>query len=508
MVTAANLRTAPVTGVKAAKDAQNTRSRRRMLEPGLKALTLDEIRALAGEHVRAPKKPKVRFAPSPTGRLHIGNARTALMNYLFAKKIGAQFLLRIEDTDQLRSKPEHVDTIKRSLDWMGIKWDGEIVYQSQRTELYRRKVQELIDKGLAYKDNTGAVFFKMPEEGSLIVNDRVKGRVTINVTEAEGTKDFIIQRSDGSPMFLLANVVDDGEQGITHVIRGDDHLGNAARQIPLFRALGYDVPEFYHLPLIHGDDGAKLSKRHGAQSVVDYQEMGYDRLVFVNHLARLGMNYGTEQTISVEELAERFDPLGFSKSRSLLGFDRLSMRSLHHLKKLDTQTLIKELEARTGQDTVTVHLPKPADADPKAPAPIGEEPNLLRNLMPAQKEALAEGAKARASTAMEMVEIGQFVMKPAVYTEEAAKVQAPPKMRQLMARLLEKLRELPDNQWTLEKLSNLLEAFNKANDASYRTYGNPLRWMLTGVTDGLPLHHTMAILGKAETVKRLAERTA
>jgi glutamyl-tRNA synthetase len=488
-----------VNGANAGVERGAQAKRRTILQPVLAPLTINDIRRLAGDEVRAPKQPRFRFAPSPTGHLHIGGARTALMNYLAAKKMGGEFVLRIEDTDQLRSKPEYTDAIKRGLEWLGIRWDGEIVFQSQRTELYRQKVQELIDKGLAYKDNTGAVFFKMPEEGSLIVNDRVAGRVTINIADADGTKDYVIQRSDGSPMFLLANVVDDGEMGITHVIRGNDHLGNAARQIPLYRALGYDVPEFYHVPLIHGDDDKKLSKRHGAQSVVDYQEMGYDPLVLTNHLARLGMSYGTEQTISVDELAERFDPLAFSKSRSLLGLEKLAMRGLHHLKKMEIPEIVKEIDARIGEKTVKVHLDDGS---------IGDEPNLLLGATQAQKTALADGGRSRASTFMEMVEIGQFIKKPAIYADEQAKVQATPKTKALMAKLLVALKAVPENQWSLETLDKLLANFNAANGVTYKAYGNPLRWMLTGVADGLPLHHTLVILGKQEAEKRLADRTA
>lgn len=479
------------------------------INPPLAPISIDDIRRLAGgDELRAPKRPRFRFAPSPTGHLHIGGARTALMNFLAAKKMGGDFVLRIEDTDQLRSKPEYTEAIKKGLEWLGIQWSGEIVFQSQRTELYRQTVTELVEDGLAYKDATGAVFFKMPEEGSLVVNDRVKGRVTIGVTESEGTKDFVIQRSDGATAFLLANVVDDADMGITHVIRGDDHLTNAARQVCLFRALnecakkrgrpGVDVPEFYHIPLIHGDDGAKLSKRHGAQSVIDYQAQGYDPHVLVNHIARLGMNYGTEATISIDQLADRFDPLGFSKSRSLLGLEKLSARGLHYVKQMSVEDLKKEILERIQGDTASVHLPD---------GTLGEETNLLKNLDPAALEALADGSRSRASTFMEMIEIGQFIKKPAVYADEQAQVLGTPKMKGLIQKLLTRLQNVPVEQWNLKTLDQLLVSFNEANNLSYKAYGNPLRWMLTGVPDGLPLHHTMIVLGRDETLKRLTERT-
>ncbi|MCK6548589.1 glutamate--tRNA ligase [Myxococcota bacterium] len=469
------------------------------IEPQLAPLSLEDIKKLSGDEVRAPKKPRFRFAPSPTGHLHIGGARTALMNYLAAQKMGGEFVLRIEDTDQLRSKPEYTEAIKKGLEWLGIQWTGDIVFQSQRTKLYQEKVQKLVDEGKAYKDATGAIFFKMPEEGSLVVNDRVKGRVTISITESDGNKDFVIQRSDGSPMFLLANVVDDGEMGITHVIRGDDHLTNAARQICLFRALGYDVPEFYHVPLIHGDDGAKLSKRHGAQSVIDYQDQGYDAKVLVNHLARLGMNYGTDATLEVSDLAKRFDPLGFSKSRSLLGLDKLAARGLMYIRGQEPAAIMAEIQQRTAGDTVRVHLEDGS---------IGDEPNLLKNLSKPQLEALSDGARSRASTFMEAVEIGQFIRKPAVYGEDEAKLFGQPKLKALVGKLLNDLRAVPAEKWDLKTLDGVLSKFNEQNKVGYKMYGNPLRWMLTGVQHGLPLHHTMVILGRDEALNRLAERTA
>jgi glutamyl-tRNA synthetase len=487
-------------GVRGAEGGAAVREKKKaLIEPLPPPLTLEEIRRLSGDQVRAPKQPVFRFAPSPTGHLHIGGARTALMNYLAAQKMGGKFVLRVEDTDQLRSKPEYTEAIKKGLKWLGINWEGEIVFQSQRTRLYQEKVKKLVDEGKAYRNETGAILFRMPEEGTLVVNDRVKGRVPISVTESDGMRDFVIQRSDGSPTFLLANVVDDGDMGITHVIRGEDHLTNAARQIPLFRALGYEVPEFYHVPLIHGDDGAKLSKRHGAQSVIDYQDQGYDALVLVNHLARLGMNYGTEETLPVEDLAERFDPLAFSKSRSLLGLDKLAVRGMQYIKKADPEQIIEEIKNRTQGDTVRVHLEDGS---------IGEEPNLLKGLNAAQLEALADGARCRATTFMEVVEIGQFVKKPAVYSDEDAKVHGAPKLKALMKKLMGKLEEVPAAKWNLKTLDKLLEDFNEANNAKYKQYGNALRWMLTGVKDGLPLHHTMVVLGREETLRRLEERTA
>lgn len=473
--------------------------KRRAIEPEPAKITVEDILKMGnpGEQL-APVTPRFRFAPSPTGHLHIGGARTALMNFLAAKNMGGEFVLRIEDTDQLRSKPEYTEAIKEGLKWLGIEWKGDIVFQSQRTKRYQEVVQTLLDEGKAYRDATNAVFFKMPEEGSLVVNDRVKGRVTISVTESDGNKDFVIQRSDGSPMFLMANVIDDIDMGITHVIRGDDHLTNAARQVCLFRALGARVPEFYHVPLIHGDDRQKLSKRHGAQSVIDYRAQGYDPKVLVNHLARLGMGFGTDATLTVEELASRFDPLGFSKAPSLLGLDRLRTRGLHHLKNTPVAEIAAEIKNRIQGDTVSVHVDEIGT--------IGDTANTLKTLSDSQIHALADGARSRASTIMEAIEIGLFVRAPGVYKEEEAKVIESDKAKVLMKKLYGDLEKVDNGSFKLDVLNDLLEKFNDKNKATYKSYGNILRFMLTGSTEGLPLHHTMVILGKEETLKRLGER--
>ncbi|MBK6688827.1 MAG: glutamate--tRNA ligase [Deltaproteobacteria bacterium] len=480
--------------------------RGRPVEPAPRALTLEEISKLAGGAKQPAKVIRTRFAPSPTGHLHIGGGRTALMNFLFAKRMGGEFVLRIEDTDHLRSKPEYTEAIKDGLHWLGIEWKGDIVFQSRRTELYRRKIQELVDQKKAYRDETGAIFFKMPVDGELIVEDRVKGRVVVPVSVEQGTKDFVIQRSEGSPTFLLANVVDDGEMEITHVIRGDDHLTNAARQICLFRALGYPVPEFYHVPLIHGDDGAKLSKRHGATSVIEYQKLGYDPTVVVNHLARLGMSFGTDLTLPVEELAQCCDPYKFSKAPSRLGVDRLEARNMHHLKRMEPAALIAELEARTRGETVSVRIPRvhiKPDGEKWIESSVGEAPNLLRDLGATGLAALADAARGRVTTFMEAVELGQFLRMPPAYDEVALKVHGGAKSAANADKLRGKLAGLPKNAWNLDGLEKALDAFNDENRVSYKAYGEAVRWMLTGSSHGVPLHHLFAILGREEALDRL-----
>ena len=308
-------------------------------------LSLKEIRALS-ERDPSEKPVRLRFAPSPTGHLHIGGARTALMNYLFAKQKGGEFVLRIEDTDRLRSRQEYTDAILDGLKWLGIELDGEPVFQSHRAHLYAKYTQQLLDSGKAYKDDTGAVWFKMPDEGDLVIKDWVKGRVGVDAA-GEGAGDFVIQRSDGTATFLFANVVDDGDMGITHVIRGDDHLTNATRQVPLYQALGFEVPEFYHVPLIFGDDGKKLSKRHGATSVVEYQKQGYDPEIVVNHLARLGMRFGTQEMVDIDTLAKNLDPYRFHRAPSQIDFPKLYVRNRHRLASMPTEALKKKIESRS-----------------------------------------------------------------------------------------------------------------------------------------------------------------
>jgi glutamyl-tRNA synthetase len=502
------------------------------LQPAMKPITKADILAAGGGKVE-PKKIRVRFAPSPTGHLHIGGAKTALMNYLFAKKMGGEFVLRVEDTDQMRSKPEFTQAILDGLSWLGMEWDGEPIYQSERSNLYKDQVSMLVEKGLAYKDpeGSGAVFFKMPEEGVLTVNDRVKGRVNINVSNADGNSDYVIQRSDGSPTFLLANVVDDGDQGISHIFRGDDHLSNAARQIPLFRALGYDVPEFYHMPLIHGDPsveevkndkgemekvvhpGGKLSKRHGATSVIDYEARGYDPEVFMNHLARMGMNYDTEATVDIKDLAKRFDPLAMSKSPSTLGMGRLEARMLHHIAREKTPVLVKELKQRlTDPKQLKLHIEDVGtDKRPgfyeRTGVTTAEATAIVAKTSDKQLASLADGSRARAESYGYMLD-ALFALKAApVHVKGEHAAYANDKQKAAMGKLLEGLEKVTAGDWDSSSVDKALESFNKTSNLGYKAYGESLRWMLTGSADGFPLDHLMGTLGRDDTLSRLRDMT-
>jgi glutamyl-tRNA synthetase len=364
------------------------------------------------------------------------------------------------------------------LKWLGIEWKGDVVFQSQRTDLYKAKVQTLLDEGKAYKDASGAVFFKMPDEGSLVINDRVKGRVTINLADADGMKDFVIQGSDGAPKFLLANVIDDGEQGVTHVIRGEDHLTNAAKQICLFRAMGYPVPEFYHVPLIMGDDNHKLSKRHGATSLLDFQKQGFLPGVLMNHLARLAQHFDTEATLSFEDLAKGFDHLGFATKPTKIGFEKLHQRNRDAMSKMDTAELKKALEA--------------------------QDPELMQGLGKAGGHALAEASKDRATTLDEAVRLGRLLRDEPVYGPDDAKVYGTAAEKKLMGKLLVELQKLPANDWNLIALRGTMEHFNHEEGTSFAQWNTTLRWMLTGLPDGVPLEHTLAIVGRDEALSRLA----
>ncbi|MBT3401187.1 MAG: glutamate--tRNA ligase, partial [Rhodospirillaceae bacterium] len=331
-----------------------------------------------------------RFAPSPTGFLHIGGARTALFNYLFAKHHGGQFLLRVEDTDRKRSTEEAMQAILHGMNWLELNWDGAETYQSQNADRHREVAEQLVADGNAYKcyctpeelaemreiaKNSGGgtrmydgrwrdrdaseapagidpvIRIKMPLEGETTIADLVQG----DVTKANDTlDDFIILRSDGTPTYMLAVVVDDHDMGVTHAIRGDDHLNNAFRQLHLFKACGWDVPEFAHIPLIHGSDGAKLSKRHGALGVEAYEEMGILPEAMCNYLLRLGWSHGDDETISREQAIEWFNLDAVGRSPARFDMDKLLNLNAQYLKTADADTLAARVLADANAAGITV----------------------------------------------------------------------------------------------------------------------------------------------------------
>src|SRR5947209_11615211 len=289
---------------------------------------------------------KVRFAPSPTGALHIGGARTALYNWLAARHWGGAFVLRIEDTDRERSTPENVEQIYDALRWLELDWDEGPYSQAERADRHRDEIQRLLDEGHAYMDE-GAVRVRVPNEGSTVVNDVIRGEI---VFEHAAIDDFVIARSDGSPLYNLSAAVDDRDMGITHVIRGADHISNTPRQLMILKALGAEPPVYAHLPLLHGPDGKKLSKRHGAASVQELREAGYLPAAVRNYLALLGWGYDDSTTFfTTDELIERFTLDRVSKSPAVFDEKKLRWMNGRYLREMDPAALTRILEERTGR---------------------------------------------------------------------------------------------------------------------------------------------------------------
>ncbi len=418
---------------------------------------------------------RTRFAPSPTGQLHIGGARTALMNYLFAKRLGGEFVLRIEDTDLPRSRRTHTASILGSLRALGITWQGEVVHQSRRSELYARKIDVLIDRGAAYRDETGAVWFKVPKEGDVIVHDRVKGSVRVSLA-GDAMRDYVIQRADGTATFLLANVVDDGEQKITHVIRGDDHLANVVKQIPLFRALGYPVPQFAHVPLILDEDGEKLSKRKGATGVLDFLGESFDPTILVNHLARLGLRIRTDEMLPLDELAKAVDPWGFKRAPARIDLPKLRARNREQVLRLSLPELVEQAAACV--------------------------PDLAERLGPTRFIELCEATRTRISTFGEIAAIAAAIeAAPAALTiDDTAAVAG---ARDVIDRVAECLAALPAEQWSTPHIDSGLRAMVPGRGRQSAPSWRALRLMLTGDEVGLGVAATMALLGRDVTLTRL-----
>jgi glutamyl-tRNA synthetase len=288
---------------------------------------------------------RVRFAPSPTGALHIGGARTALYNWLLARGGGGSFLLRIEDTDRERSTPENVEQILDALTWLGLDWDEGPISQAERVGRHREEIQRLLETGHAY-DDEGAVRLRVPDEGETIVHDSIRGEI---VFDHAAIDDFVIARSDGSPLYNLAVAVDDRDMGITHVVRGADHLSNTPRQLMILRALGADPPVYAHLPLLHGPDGKKLSKRHGAASVQELRDAGYLPEAILNYLALLGWGYDESTTFfTTDELIERFSLDRVSKSPAVFDEQKLRWMNGRYMRELPVEELAGRLEELHG----------------------------------------------------------------------------------------------------------------------------------------------------------------
>ena len=289
---------------------------------------------------------RVRFAPSPTGALHVGGARAALYNWLLARGQGGRFVLRIEDTDRERSTPENIEQILDALRWLELDWDEGPYFQSERGDRHREEIARVVEEGHAYFDD-GAVRLRVPDEGETVVRDLIRGDITFRHKDID---DFVIARSDGSPLYNLAVAVDDHDMGITHVVRGEDHISNTPRQLMVLEALGAEPPVYAHLPLLHGPDGKKLSKRHGAASVQELRDQGYLPAAVRNYLALLGWGYDAETTFfTTDELIERFSLERVSKNPAVFDEQKLRWMNAHYLREMDPAELTSLLEERLGR---------------------------------------------------------------------------------------------------------------------------------------------------------------
>ncbi|MGC3936688.1 glutamate--tRNA ligase [Roseobacter sp. EG26] len=456
-----------------------------------------------------------RFAPSPTGFLHIGGARTALFNWLYARGRGGKFLLRIEDTDRARSTPEATAAILQGMEWLGLDHDGDIVSQFENAERHAAVARELLAAGKAYKcfatqeeitafreaaradgkstlyrspwrdadpaEHSDAPFvirIKAPQSGETIIRDQVQGDVTIRNDQLD---DMVLLRSDGTPVYMLAVVVDDHDMGVTHVIRGDDHLNNAARQMMIYEAMGWDIPVWAHIPLIHGPDGKKLSKRHGALGAQEYQVMGYPAAGMRNYLARLGWSHGDDEFFTDAQARDWFDLKGIGKSAARFDLKKLENLSGQHIAQSDDAALQQELaEFLNATD---------------APALTQRQSELLMKAMYCVKE--------RAKTLPELLEKAHFALatRPIDADEKAAK-----NLDAASVALLRELTpQLQTDSWNKENLEDLLNSFAQSKDTKFGKLAGPLRAALSGRAVTPSVFDMMLVLGKDETLARLTD---
>jgi glutamyl-tRNA synthetase len=466
-----------------------------------------------------------RFAPSPTGFLHIGSARTALFNWLYARRHGGRMLLRIEDTDRERSTKAAIDAILDGLDWLGLAWDGDAIYQSTRADRHRAAVEELLAAGRAYRcyatpqelddmrekarregrarlydgrwrdrdpseapaDRKAAIRLKAPLEGETAIEDAVQGRV---VWQNKDLDDLVLLRSDGTPTYMLAVVVDDHDMAVTHIIRGDDHLTNAARQTQIYQALGWPVPAMAHIPLIHGPDGSKLSKRHGALGVDAYRAMGYLPAAMRNYLVRLGWSHGDQEIFSTEEMIAAFDLAHVGRSPARFDFAKLESLNGHYIRQTADAELVDEIER------LLPHLAAGAELKAKMTPALKQK---LIAAMPALKE--------RAKTLVELVESARYIYadRPLDLDEKAAALLTP-EARGTIAELLPDLEKL--QPWAAASLEAAVRTFAERVGRKLGAVAQPLRAALTGRTTSPGIFDVLAVLGKDESLARLRDQAA
>lgn len=456
---------------------------------------------------------RLRFAPSPTGFLHIGGARTALFNHLYTRNRGGKSLLRIEDTDQARSTQEAIDAILEGLEWLGLSPDEQPVMQSGNRERHAAVAQQLLDAGHAYycyatqeelasmreaakkegkafrydgrwrdkdasdapKDIKPSIRLKAPQIGSITIDDAVQGNVSMDCAELD---DMIILRSDGTPTYLLAAVVDDHDMGITHILRGDDHFTNSFRQAMIYNAMGWDLPITAHVPLIHGADGAKLSKRHGALGVGEYRKMGYLPEALRNYLLRLGWSHGDDEIISDAQAIEWFNLQGLGKSPSRFDIDKLNNVNAHYIREADTIRIF-ELSSAFVEAALGRGL-------------YDEEKALYAKALPSLKE--------RASTLVELAEASLFYFRlPETFTDKATKLVAD--NSDLLADTAKHLSSLDD--WTHDSIMSHCQAFAEANGLKLGKVMQPVRAAITGSHASPSMFEVMEFLGKKESLRRL-----
>jgi glutamyl-tRNA synthetase len=466
-----------------------------------------------------------RFAPSPTGFLHIGGGRTALFNWLYARRFGGKMLLRIEDTDRERSTDAAIAAIIDGLNWLGLSWDGDVVFQYARAARHREVVGEMLAAGHAYRcyaspeeltvmrekaraegktrlydgrwrdrDPADApagvkptIRLKAPLTGETAVDDHVQGRV---VWQNENLDDFVLLRSDGNPTYMLAVVVDDHDMGVTHIIRGDDHLNNAARQTQIYQALGWKVPVMAHIPLIHGPDGSKLSKRHGALGVDAYRAMGYLPAAMRNYLVRLGWAHGDQEIFTTEEMIAAFDLPQIGRSPARFDFAKLESLNGHYMRGSSDADLIAALE---------LLLPHIAGGD-----------DLARKLTPGLREMLLAampGLKERAKTLVELFDASRFLWagRP-LELDDKARAVLTPEAKALITALLPQFEANTD--WTAASIEADVRAFAERSGVKLGAVAQPLRAALTGRTTSPPIFDVLIVLGRDESVARLRDQAA
>ena len=451
----------------------------------------------------------VRFAPSPTGFLHIGGARTAIFNYLFARHHGGKFYLRIEDTDIERSEKRYEEEIIHSMKWLGMDYDGELIYQTKRMDLYKTYIKKLLDSGHAYYCNCskedldaerkkameekrkpvyggkcrkdpvkeGVVRFKVPESGETVINDVVLGKIVIKHEEIE---DLILARTDGTPTYNFTVVIDDALMGITHVIRGDDHVNNTPKQILIYEALGFNLPTFVHVPMILGPDKTKLSKRHGATAVSGYREMGYLPEALFNYLVRLGWSHGDQEIFTKEELIKAFDVDALGHSAAILNLEKLNWLNAHYIKTMDP----KDMAKRICEEGLVPEEFKARVFDKD-----------VQKLLPMVQE--------RSKMLPDVYKGIEFFLKDEITTEEAAvKKHITPEIKPVILELIEALNStdcLSDHKVLEEVFSGLIQKHN----IKLKNIAQACRVLITGGDVSPGIFEIMVLMGKEKVTKRL-----